>query len=79
MLCSCLPACLLAPMRVWLCPGGRAQVSKILANVAHKYKRTVLCTIHQPSSDIFHMFDDLIVLADGQLLYQGTAEHMVGW
>ena len=43
------------------------QVAKILSVVAHRHGRTVVCTIHQPSSDIFHMFDDLIVLADGQV------------
>ena len=26
---------------------------------------TVICTIHQPSSDIFQMFDKLMLLADG--------------
>ena len=42
-------------------------VTKILANLAHRYGRTIVCTIHQPSSDIFHLADDLIVLADGQV------------
>ena len=43
------------------------QVCKILANVAHQYGRTIVCTIHQPSSDIFHMADDLIVLSNGHV------------
>ena len=39
--------------------------------------RTVVATIHQPSSDIFHIFDNLIVLAEGHIVYQGPAETMV--
>mmetsp|Transcript_20390 Transcript_20390/g.49326 ORF Transcript_20390/g.49326 Transcript_20390/m.49326 type:complete len:724 (-) Transcript_20390:11-2182(-) len=35
--------------------------------------RTVVATIHQPSSDIFHMFDNLTILAHGSILYQGEA------
>jgi ABC-type multidrug transport system ATPase subunit len=29
--------------------------------------RTVVATIHQPSSDMFHLFDDLLILAHGQV------------
>jgi ABC-type multidrug transport system ATPase subunit len=30
---------------------------------------TVVCTIHQPSSEIFNLFDRLILLKDGHLIY----------
>lgn len=33
--------------------------------------RTVITTIHQPSSIIFHMFDKLLLLSDGHILYYG--------
>jgi len=36
--------------------------------------RTVMSTIHQPSSSIFDKFDRLILLAEGHLVYQGTAK-----
>ena len=33
----------------------------------------MVATIHQPSSDIFHMFDNLTILAHGSIMYQGEA------
>eukprot|EP00005_Dracoamoeba_jomungandri_P007043 CAMPEP_0174274676 /NCGR_PEP_ID=MMETSP0439-20130205/58844_1 /TAXON_ID=0 /ORGANISM="Stereomyxa ramosa, Strain Chinc5" /LENGTH=696 /DNA_ID=CAMNT_0015366603 /DNA_START=54 /DNA_END=2144 /DNA_ORIENTATION=- len=41
--------------------------------------RTIIATIHQPSSDIFQMFDKLIVLANGHIVYQGTATGAVAY
>lgn len=35
--------------------------------------RTVISTIHQPSSEIFHLFDDLLLLVDGRIVYCGPA------
>ncbi|OGM49784.1 ABC transporter, partial [Aspergillus bombycis] len=34
---------------------------------------TVVCTIHQPRSDIFHLLDDLLILASGRQVYLGQA------
>lgn len=34
---------------------------------------TVLCTIHQPQSKIFHSFDGLVLLQAGAVVYQGAA------
>ena len=35
--------------------------------------RTVLCTIHQPSSDTFALFDRLILLSQGRVAYYGSS------
>lgn len=35
--------------------------------------RTVLTTIHQPSSRLFYMFDKLILLSEGNSIYFGNA------
>lgn len=51
----------------------------LLRDIAHSQGKTVVCTIHQPSSDIFHMFDDLVLIADGQIMYHGPAEHTVAY
>ena len=39
--------------------------------------RTVICTIHQPSSDIFRLFDDMILLNHGKIVYQGEVNNIV--
>lgn len=52
-------------------------VVKILQELAHEHGRTVIATIHQPSSQIFHMFDDLLLMAQGQVLYYGSASEAV--
>ncbi|KAJ1772909.1 (ABC) transporter [Coemansia sp. RSA 1843] len=48
-------------------------VMDTLSKLARSYGRTVVCTIHQPRTDIFSMFDKLIVLAAGQMCYSGPA------
>lgn len=36
--------------------------------------RTVLCTIHQPSSAIFNSFDRIILIAEGRVAFAGGTE-----
>ncbi len=36
-----------------------------------KKGKTILCTIHQPSSEIFEMFDRICLLAEGRLVFIG--------
>jgi ABC-type multidrug transport system ATPase subunit len=45
-----------------------------LHSLAHgEKKRSIIMSIHQPRSDIFHLFDNLIVFAHGHAVYQGPA------
>ena len=39
--------------------------------------RTVVATIHQPSSDIFNLFDDLLLLSEGKVVYYGSAKDSI--
>jgi ABC-type multidrug transport system ATPase subunit len=49
------------------------QLCQVLKNVANA-GASVLFTIHQPSSEIFNSFDHLILLNQGQVMYQGSVE-----
>lgn len=46
-------------------------VVECLVTLARTYHRTVVCTIHQPRSNIFALFDHLVLLAKGQMIYSG--------
>ena len=46
-------------------------VVECLVTLARDYKRTVIFTIHQPRSNIVSMFDHLIVLSMGKMVYSG--------
>ena len=35
--------------------------------------RTIISTIHQPSSDIFQEFDKLMLMVDGNIIYNGNS------
>ncbi|KAI8472919.1 MAG: P-loop containing nucleoside triphosphate hydrolase protein [Monoraphidium minutum] len=45
-----------------------------LASAGH----TVVCSIHQPRSSIFAMFDDLLLMAEGSVAYHGPAGGVLG-
>jgi hypothetical protein len=46
-------------------------VVESLVSLARDYNRTVVFTIHQPRSNIVALFDQLVVLAQGKLVYSG--------
>lgn len=42
-----------------------------LKYLAKTQKKTIFMTIHQPNSEIFQLFDRLILLVEGNIIYQG--------
>ncbi|XP_057797819.1 ABC transporter G family member 15-like isoform X2 [Salvia miltiorrhiza] len=48
-------------------------VAQALRNVARR-GRTIITSIHQPSSEVFSLFDDLLLLSSGQTIYFGEAQ-----
>ncbi|EAT39574.1 AAEL008627-PA, partial [Aedes aegypti] len=53
------------------------QVISYLKDLA-KQGRCVVSVIHQPSSELLELFDDIYVVADGRCMYQGALEDMIG-
>lgn len=46
-------------------------VAQCMKDLAQRGK-TIICTIHQPSSEIFELFDRLCLLAEGRQAYFGN-------
>ena len=51
------------------------QLIKVLKKVANAGS-SVLFTIHQPSSDVFNSFDQIILMNSGQVMASGTVDDM---
>lgn len=54
------------------------QVVKTLQNLARK-GRTIIVTIHQPRSEIWSLFDNVILLTRGSPAYAGSAKGCLGY
>uniref|UniRef100_A0A1L8E487 Putative pleiotropic drug resistance pdr1-15 abc superfamily protein n=1 Tax=Nyssomyia neivai TaxID=330878 RepID=A0A1L8E487_9DIPT len=52
------------------------QVVTHLRDLAHS-GRTVICVIHQPSSRILELFDELYILSDGHCIYSGPVDDII--
>lgn len=48
-----------------------ASIVQLLRNVAEHTGIAVVCTIHQPSSRVFHTFDRVLLLSGGRPCYEG--------
>lgn len=55
-----------------------AQCVRLLQNLARE-GRTIVCTIHQPSATIYNTFDHVYIMAEGQCVYQGSADNTVAY
>lgn len=54
------------------------QLVRTLAGLAKK-GRTIITTIHQPRSEIWGMFDRLVIMTRGSPVYSGTSEDCLPW
>ncbi|CAI0439643.1 unnamed protein product [Linum tenue] len=52
-------------------------VVQALRNVARRDGKIVVCSIHQPTDDVFRLFDDLLLISAGEAVYFGDSQGAV--
>ncbi|KAL8142031.1 hypothetical protein V2J09_015063 [Rumex salicifolius] len=52
------------------------QAEKVMETLSQLAKdgHTVICSIHQPRGSVYYKFDDIVLLAEGSLVYSGPAK-----
>ncbi|KAK9820341.1 hypothetical protein WJX72_009201 [[Myrmecia] bisecta] len=53
------------------------QIVKFLRDQAHHLKHTTLVALLQPAPETFELFDDILLLSDGYLVYHGPRENVM--
>ena len=53
------------------------QIVKCLRNFVHLMEGTILMALLQPAPETFDLFDDLIVISEGYIVYQGPRADVV--
>ncbi|KAH7352813.1 hypothetical protein KP509_19G065500 [Ceratopteris richardii] len=53
------------------------QIVKCLRQTVHVMDATMLVSLLQPAPETYELFDDVILLAEGQIVYQGPREHVL--
>ncbi|KAF3534651.1 hypothetical protein DY000_02042785 [Brassica cretica] len=55
------------------------QIVKCLQEVVRFTDATVLMSLLQPAPETFELFDDIILLSEGQIVYQGPRDHVLSF
>jgi len=53
------------------------QIVKCLQQIVHLGEATILMSLLQPAPETFDLFDDIILLSEGQIVYQGPREFVL--
>uniref|UniRef100_A0ACD5VQG7 Uncharacterized protein n=2 Tax=Avena sativa TaxID=4498 RepID=A0ACD5VQG7_AVESA len=53
------------------------QVVRCIQQIVHLGEATVLVSLLQPAPEIFDLFDDVMLLSEGQIVYQGPREYVL--
>lgn len=53
------------------------QVVKVLRDVTHVLESTILMSLLQPAPETFDLFDDIILLSEGQVVYHGPKDNIL--
>ncbi|KAH9298057.1 hypothetical protein KI387_029739 [Taxus chinensis] len=55
------------------------QIVKCLRQSVHVLDATTFISLLQPAPETYDLFDDIVLLSDGQIVYQGPREHVLGF
>ncbi|XP_028756830.1 pleiotropic drug resistance protein 2 isoform X1 [Neltuma alba] len=55
------------------------QIVKFMRQMVHIMDVTMVISLLQPAPETFELFDDVILLSDGQIVYQGPRDNVVGF
>lgn len=53
------------------------QIVRCMQQIAHLVESTIFMSLLQPDPETFELFDDIILLSEGRIIYQGPREHVV--
>lgn len=53
------------------------QIVKCLQQIVHLTEATIFMSLLQPAPETFDLFDDIVLLSEGQIVYQGPRENVV--
>ncbi|WOL18141.1 hypothetical protein Cni_G26934 [Canna indica] len=53
------------------------QILKFLRQMTHVLDLTMVISLNQPTQEAYELFDDIILLCEGQITYQGSREHVL--
>lgn len=52
-------------------------VTQTFLDVAHSLRRTIVISLLQPPPEVFHLFDDVLLLTDGLVVYHGPVKEVI--
>lgn len=55
------------------------QIVNMLRQYVHIMKGTAFISLLQPAPETYNLFDDIVLLSDGQIVYQGPRESVLGF
>lgn len=53
------------------------QIVKCLGDVAHVLDSTVMISLLQPAPETYNLFDDIVLLSEGKVVYHGPRENIL--
>ncbi|XP_062196957.1 ABC transporter G family member 38-like isoform X2 [Phragmites australis] len=53
------------------------QIIKCIQQIVHRGEATVVVSLLQPTPEVFELFDDVMLLSEGQIVYQGPREYLL--